>query len=60
MNALNLVLAHEVGSQKKLVKWGQRGHQELKNVISSLNVEFGSVMLRSTSQERAVMVHQLI
>ena len=51
---------HEVGNQKKLVKWGQEGHQELKNLMSSLNVEYGSVKLRSTNHERAVMVHQLI
>ena len=48
---------HEVDSQKKVVKLGQKGHRELKNLMTSLNVEYGSAK-RSISSERAVVVHQ--
>ena len=49
---------HEVENQKKVVKSGQKGHRELKNLMTSLNVEYGSAKRRSISSERAVVVHQ--
>ena len=42
----------------KLVKSSQKGQQELKNLMSSLNVEYGLNKLRSESMERAVVLHQ--
>ena len=47
-----------VGEQKKLVKLGQKGQRELKNLLSSLNVEYDSNKARSASSERAVMPYQ--
>ena len=49
---------HEVDSQKKVVKSGQKGHRELKNLMTSLNVEYGSAKRRSISSERAVVLYQ--
>ena len=42
----------------KLVKSSQKGQRELKNLLSSLNVEYGANKLRSESMERAVVPHQ--
>ena len=47
-----------VGEQKKLVKSGQKGQRELKNLLSSLNVEYDSNKARSASSERAVVSYQ--
>ena len=47
-----------VGEQKKLVKSGQKGQWELKNLLSSLNVEYDSNKARSASSERAVVPYQ--
>ena len=47
-----------VADKMKLVKSGQRGQRELKNLLSSLNVEYGSNKLRSESMERAVVPYQ--
>ena len=47
-----------VGEQKKLVKSGQKGQRELKNLLSSLNVEYDSNKARSASSERAVVPYQ--
>ena len=41
----------------KLVKSGQKGQRELKNLLSSLNVEYGSNKL-SESMERDVVPYQ--
>lgn len=40
-----------------MAKSGQKGHWELKNIMRSLNVEYGLAKL-STSSEQAVAVHQ--
>lgn len=47
-----------VGSPKKLIKSGQKGKQELKNLMSSLNVDYGLAKLRSAGSERAIVVRQ--
>ena len=47
-----------IGDQTKLVKSGQKGHRELKNLLLSLNVEYGSKKLRSAGMEWAVVSHQ--
>ena len=49
---------HVVGVKTKLVKSSQKGQPKLKNLLSSLNVEYGSNKLRSESMERAVVPHQ--
>ena len=49
---------HVIGDQTKLVKLGQKGQRELKNLLLSLNVEYGSKKLRSASMEWAVVSHQ--
>ena len=49
---------HVVGDQTKLVKSGQKGQRELKNLLSSLNVEYDSNKARSASSERAVVPYQ--
>ena len=48
---------HEVDNQKKVIKSREKGHRELKNLMTSLNVEYRSAK-RSISSERAVVVHQ--
>ena len=47
-----------VGDQTKLVKSGQKGQRELKNLLSSLNVEYDPNKARSASTERAVVPYQ--
>ena len=47
-----------IGDQTKLVKLGQKGQRELKNLLLSLNVEYGSKKLRSAGMEWAVVSHQ--
>ena len=47
-----------IGDQTKLVKLGQKGQWELKNLLLSLNVEYGSKKLRRASMEWAVVSHQ--
>ena len=47
-----------VGDQTKLVKSGQNGQWELKNLLSSLNVEYDTNKARSASSERAVVPYQ--
>ena len=42
----------------KLVKLGQKGRWELKNLLSSLNVEYDSNKVRSASSKRAVVPYQ--
>ena len=49
---------HVVGDQAKLVKLGQKGQRELKNLLSSSNAKHGSNKLRSASMERVVVSHQ--
>ena len=49
---------HVVADKMKVVKSGQKGQRELKNLLSSLNVEYGSNKLRSESMERAVVPYQ--
>ena len=49
---------HVVGDQTKLVKSGQKGQRELKNLLSSLNVEYDSNKARSASSERAIVPYQ--
>ena len=49
---------HVIGDQTKLVKLGQKGQRELKNLLLSFNVEYGSKKLRSASIEWAVVSHQ--
>ena len=49
---------HVVGVKTKLVKSSQKGQPKLKNLLSSLNVKYGSNKLRSESMERAVVPHQ--
>ena len=46
---------HVVGVKTKLVKSSQKGQPKLKNLLSSLNVKYGSNKLRSESMERAVV-----
>ena len=47
-----------VGDQMKLAKSGQKGQRELKNLLSSLNVEYDSNRARSASSEQAVVPYQ--
>ena len=47
-----------VGEQTKLVKSGQKGQRELKNLLSSLNVEYDPNKARSASSKRAVVLYQ--
>ena len=47
-----------VDDQMKHGKSGQKGQRELKNLLTSMNVEVGSTKSRNASKERAVMVHQ--
>ena len=47
-----------VGDQMKLAKSGQKGQRELKNLLSSLNVEYDSYKARSASSERVVVPYQ--
>ena len=47
-----------VGNQMKLVKSGQKGQRELKNLLSSLNVEYDPNKARSANSERAVVSYQ--
>ena len=47
-----------VGNQMKLVKSSQKGQQELKNLLSSLNVEYDPNKAKSASSERVVMPYQ--
>ena len=42
----------------KSVKLGQKGQRELKNLLSSLNVEYDPNKARSASTERAVVPYQ--
>ena len=49
---------HVVGDQTKLVKSSQKGQRELKNLLSSLNVEYDSNKARSASSERAIVPYQ--
>ena len=44
-----------VGDQTKMVKSGQKGQRELKNLLSSLNVEHDPSKARSASIERAAV-----
>ena len=44
-----------VGDQTKLVKSSQKGQRELKNLLSSLNVEHDPNKARSAGIERAIM-----
>ena len=46
-----------VGEKTKLVKSGQKGQWELKNLLS-LNVKYRSNKLRRESMERAVVSYQ--
>ena len=47
-----------VGDQMKLVKSGQKGQRELKNLLSSLNVEYDPNKARSASFDRAIVPYQ--
>ena len=47
-----------VDDQMKPGKLGQKGQWELKNLLTSLNVEVGSTKSRNVSKERAVVIHQ--
>ena len=42
----------------KSVKLGQKGQRELKNLLSSLNVEYDPNKARSASTKRAVVSYQ--
>ena len=48
----------DVASQRKMVKAGQKGHRELKNLLSSWGEENESERSRSASRDRVVVVHQ--
>ena len=52
------MLFRSVGDQMKLVKAGQKGQRELKNLLSSLNVEYDPNKARSASSERAIVPYQ--
>lgn len=43
---------------KRVAKLGQRGSHELKNLGSSINYDGSSVMSRSVSRDRDLIVHQ--
>ena len=47
-----------VGDQTKSVKLGQKVQRELKNLLSSLNVEYDPNQARSASTEQAVVSYQ--
>ena len=47
-----------VGDQTKLVKSGQNGQWELKNLLSSLNVKYDTNKVRSASSEQVVVSYQ--
>ena len=47
-----------VDDQMKHGKLGQKGQRELKNLLTSMNVEVGSMKSRNASKEQAVVVHQ--
>ena len=47
-----------IDDQMKHGKSGQKGQRELKNLLTSMNVEVGSTKSRNGSKERAVVVHQ--
>ena len=47
-----------VDDQMKQGKSGQKGQRELKNLLTSMNVEVGSMKSRNASKEQAVVVHQ--
>ena len=47
-----------VDDQMKHGKSRQKGQRELKNLLTSMNVEVGSTKSRNVSKERAVVVHQ--
>ena len=47
-----------VDDQMKHSKSGQKGQHELKNLLTSLNVDVGSTKSRNASKERAMVVHQ--
>ena len=47
-----------VDDQMKHNKSRQKGQRELKNLLTSLNVEVGSTKSRNVSKEQAVVVHQ--
>ena len=47
-----------VDDQMKHSKLGQKGQRELKNLLTSMNVEVGSTKSRNVSKEQAVVVHQ--
>ena len=49
---------YTIDDQMKQGKSRQKGQQELKNLLTSMNVEYGSTKLRSARKEQAVMVHQ--
>ena len=46
------------GDQTKLVKSGQNGQWELKNLLSSLNVEYDTNKVRSASSEQVIVSYQ--
>ena len=48
----------EEGDQTKLVKSGQKGQRELKNLLTSLKVEYDPNKARSVSSERALVSYQ--
>ena len=47
-----------IDDQMKHGKSGQKGQWELKNLLTSMNVEVGSTKSRNASKERAVVVYQ--
>ena len=47
-----------VDDQMKHGKSRQKGQRELKNLLTSMNVEVGSMKSRNASKEWAVVVHQ--
>ena len=47
-----------VNDQMKHDKSRQKGQRELKNLLTSMNVEVGSTKSRNASKERAMVVHQ--
>ena len=47
-----------VDDQMKHDKSRQKGQRELKNLLTSMNVEVGSTKSRNASKERAMVVHQ--
>ena len=50
----------EEGAQKKMVKVGQKGHRELKNLASIWSGETDLARGRQVSRDWAVVVHQCI